>query len=234
MMSMPLVRGGPRGHWPSRGRCIKHCGSGALLKDLSWKGSELVLIENIRRLNVGTVIPKPQATGDFLIKGWGTRRGQPALLYLIPNHKSPDRPLVKGIAIAEFECAHAQLVKTGELTRVWFNSSLPACAKEGSCNFTTIGGIFCLLDVADYEGRGIYRTKAKSLTLYAVGNPQPGPGPKLHAEQDLDAMFDELAEEMAEREAAKAEAGPGSRPSVCPDNDFAAILTEIFVEAGES
>lgn len=34
----------------------------------------------------GTVIPKPKARKDFIVKGLGTRRGEEALIYLIPKN----------------------------------------------------------------------------------------------------------------------------------------------------
>ena len=119
-------------------------------------GVTVMLIENIQKLQQGTVIPKPEATADFKIKGWGERRGESALIYLIPNHKNPSKPLAKGVTISEFKRAHEQIMATGQLTRAWFNSNLASCAKEGGCNFTTIGGIFELLGLASYSSRGTY------------------------------------------------------------------------------
>lgn len=114
-----------------------------------------MLIEKIRSLQQGTVIPKPEATADFTIKGWATRRGEQALVYRIPNHKSPENILVKGVTISEFECAYAEIQSSGQFTRSWFNANLSRCAKEGGCNFTTIGGIFELLGLARHV-RGAY------------------------------------------------------------------------------
>ena len=116
----------------------------------------MMLIDKIRSLEFGSVIPKPAATADFKIKCWGKRRGEIALIYFIPNHKSPSKPLSKGITISEFQHAYDEITKNGKLTRAWFNSFLPACAKEGGCNFTSIGGIFVLLGIAKYEGHGVY------------------------------------------------------------------------------
>ena len=115
-----------------------------------------MLIENIHSLEPGTIIPKPEATAAFKIKGWGERRGEPALIYWIPNHKNPNKPLAKGVTVSEFERAHAEIIATGQFTRAWFNFNLGLCAKEGGCNFTTIGGIFELLGLARYASRGTY------------------------------------------------------------------------------
>jgi hypothetical protein len=99
---------------------------------------------------------KPDANADFKIKGWGKRRNSPALIYLIPNHKTPEKPYQKGITEQELEDAYTELTASGEFTREWFNQNLTACAEEGPCNFTTIGGIFEILGVAQYSDRGVY------------------------------------------------------------------------------
>ena len=102
-----------------------------------------MIVETIKnKISPGIEIPKPQAKGKFLVKGWGRRRNEVALVYTIPNHKNPAKPYQKGITESEFEATYRQLQSSGELTRRWFNEHLPACAKEGGCNFTTIGGIF--------------------------------------------------------------------------------------------
>ena len=107
----------------------------------------------------GAVIPKPQAKGDFVVKGWGKRRGEHALIYRIQNHRRPEKPYEKGITVSEFDKAFSELKRSGEFTRSWFEQNLPECAKEGGCNFTSIGGIFILLKEATYWGPGIYRNK---------------------------------------------------------------------------
>lgn len=117
------------------------------------------LIDQIRCLRPGTVIPKPEATADFKIKGWGSRRGESALIYRIPNHRSPGKLLEKGITISEFQRAHAEILANGKFTRAWFNAALGRCAREGGCNFTTIGGVFELLGVAHYVDRGTYASR---------------------------------------------------------------------------
>ena len=113
----------------------------------------------IRKLGQGAIgkeIPKPEAKAPFRIKGLGVRRGQEALTYTIPSHSKKSKYYVKGITIEEFEKVYSQLVKNGIFTHQWFNAQLSDCAKEGSCNFTTIGGIFELLGIAKYAERGKY------------------------------------------------------------------------------
>jgi hypothetical protein len=116
-----------------------------------------MIVQRIRAtISQGTVIPKPEAKSNFVVKAWGRRRGECALVYFIPNNRNPDKPHEKGITKTELNCAYEQLQRSGELTHAWFTKNLPECAKEGSCNHTTIGGIFELLGVAKYSSRGVY------------------------------------------------------------------------------
>jgi hypothetical protein len=103
----------------------------------------------------GSEIPKPNALAPFLIKGMGTRRGEAALIYMIPSHTGR-RPYEKGITFSEFTLAHAELERSGEFTTKWFKTHLAGCAKEGSCNFTSIGGVLEMLGLARYSARGRY------------------------------------------------------------------------------
>lgn len=119
-----------------------------------------MIVERIKAsIGSGTVIPKPVATADFIVKTWGKRRGEPALIYRIPNHSNPRKPHEKGVTASEFERAYAELQKSGEFTRSWFDKHLSECAAEGACNFTTIGGIFELLGEAAYSSRGVYERR---------------------------------------------------------------------------
>ncbi len=111
-------------------------------------------------LTPGTVIPKPQATADFTIKGWGKRRREVAIIYRIPNLKG-GKAYEKGITVSELKSAFSQLVARGTFERKWFNTHLSACAKEGGCNFTTIGGIFELPGYASYKSTRFRHTKNK-------------------------------------------------------------------------
>jgi hypothetical protein len=51
------------------------------------------IVPKLKCLAPGTVIPKPEAKDDFTLKGWGKRNGESALIYLIPNHSDPQRPI---------------------------------------------------------------------------------------------------------------------------------------------
>ncbi|CAN2536459.1 hypothetical+protein [Methylocapsa aurea] len=79
------------------------------------------------------------------------RRSERALIYTIPNHKNWTMPYEKGVALSEFSQAFDHLTQMGSFTRSWLTQSMPPCAKEGGCNFTTIGGIFEFLGYATYD-----------------------------------------------------------------------------------
>lgn len=115
-----------------------------------------MIVERIREeVKSGQIIPKPR-TRTNIVKKWGKRANEPALIYLIPSRTKGKKPNEKGITVSEFEQAYLQLVGTGSLTRDWFNRTLTRCSTEGGCNFTTIGGIFILLGEAKYSGHGVY------------------------------------------------------------------------------
>lgn len=100
------------------------------------------------KIKPGTEIPK--LTGScFQNKGWGRRRGEEALVYIIPGGYE------KGITVSEFNKAYCWLMETGSFSKKWFDENMQACAKEGGCNFYAIGGIFGLLGLVNYR-RGEY------------------------------------------------------------------------------
>lgn len=102
------------------------------------------------------VVPKPKSENLFRILRVGKRRGEPAIIYSIPNHKNESQPHEKGITYSEFHIALSHLQNTGKITREWFNQNLQGCANEGACNFTTLGGILELLNYAKYSGVSTY------------------------------------------------------------------------------
>jgi hypothetical protein len=105
----------------------------------------------------GVKIPKPVSEFDYYVKGWGIRRGERALIYYIPNHKNPAKPYEKGITISEFQIALERIQIEKDITREWFNKNLARCNKEGTCNYTTLGGIFEKLGFVEYVGDGVYK-----------------------------------------------------------------------------
>lgn len=95
----------------------------------------------------------------YTIKGVGSRRGEAALVYFIPNRSSTGKPHEKGVNEAEFNQAYRELLNSGSFSRTWFNAHLQSCAKEGPCNFLFIGGIFVQLGMARYS-RGVFFLKS--------------------------------------------------------------------------
>ena len=114
------------------------------------------IIEVIRSLPQGTVVSRSATASELEVKGWGHRRSLPALIYYIPN-RSGGRRYEKGVTVDEWRQAYEVLSSEGKLSRQWAQKHIPACLKEGSCNFTAIGGVFCLLGIAEYAGPGVYR-----------------------------------------------------------------------------
>jgi hypothetical protein len=57
-----------------------------------------ILEEIEREIKPDAIIPKPAARANFIVKKvWGVRRGEDALIYTIPSHKTPPtKPHEKG------------------------------------------------------------------------------------------------------------------------------------------
>lgn len=112
-----------------------------------------MIIKRIREeIKSGTSIPKPKSKDDYIVDGWGISRGEKALRYLIGVKQHS-----KYLRISDFEAAYAELYISGKFTRKWFNENLPQSAKDGWCNFTSIGGIFELLGIAIHHEEGCYK-----------------------------------------------------------------------------
>jgi hypothetical protein len=125
----------------------------------------MLLDRILSELPEGTKIPKPAATGAFNIKGEGIAYGERAIVYTIPNRRNPDRPRQKGVTATQLEEAYRQLLRSGELTRGWWNEHVRLSSDEGECNFTTVGGLLELLGEAEYAGRGVYRRRSGRSSL---------------------------------------------------------------------
>lgn len=106
-------------------------------------------------------IPKPETNNEFKILRVGIRRNQPAIIYSIPSHINENIHYEKGITYSEFSSVLNELFNTGYVTRTWFNDNLPECAKEGSCNFTSLCGILELLGYCKYSEKGKYEAIKK-------------------------------------------------------------------------
>ena len=108
-------------------------------------------------ISPGTIIPKPGTEREYCVKGWGRRRGERALIYLIPNLNTPGSPYQKGITVSEWEKAFERLRSTGEFRCSWFNAAMGGCRTEGGSNYLTFGGIFALLGLVARQERGVCR-----------------------------------------------------------------------------
>lgn len=65
----------------------------------------------------------------------------------------------KSVTFATLFVCYKKLAEYGELTRKWFENEFPTEYVSSPCNFTTIGGIFIQMKIAEYGGNnsGIYR-----------------------------------------------------------------------------
>ncbi len=121
------------------------------------------IVQEIKtKIPAGSIIPKPDNRDDFIVKGWGKRRGEEALIYYIPNHNNPDKPYEKGINVSEWQKVYRRISTGEDFVKEWFSRNLPACATEGDCNFTTIGGVLQKLGIVDYE-RGQYISRKRNI-----------------------------------------------------------------------
>lgn len=106
-------------------------------------------------------IPKPETNNEFRILRVGKRRNETAIIYSIPNHKNKNSHYEKGITYSEFSRVLSKLSSSGYVTRRWFNDNHTDCAKEGSCNFTSLCGILELLGYCKYLEKGKYEAIKK-------------------------------------------------------------------------
>lgn len=117
------------------------------------------IVALLKNLPVGTVIPKPEAVSEFRINGWVDSTDGEALAYIIPSHAVPPRAHSKTVSTRRIKLSFARLMTTGELTRSYFRTTGAKNTDEGGCNFTTVGGLFCLLGFAEYAGNAAYRRR---------------------------------------------------------------------------
>jgi len=105
----------------------------------------------------GITIPKPYSKGKYIVERWGISREEEALVYSIPKRPATKSQSMKRIRGSDFQAAYKVLNETGLFKSTWFDKYLPQCAKDGRCNFTTIGGIFELIGDAKYIQKGVYK-----------------------------------------------------------------------------
>ncbi|MCX6629118.1 MAG: hypothetical protein NTW28_15985 [Candidatus Solibacter sp.] len=91
----------------------------------------------LKRLPIGTPIPKVDSTREYKIKQWSYRDGEERLSYTVAN---------KSIPVSWIRGCFEEL----RSTRFYHGKDL------GGCNFTTIGGLFVLIGIAERAGAGFY------------------------------------------------------------------------------
>jgi hypothetical protein len=118
-----------------------------------------MIIENIKtNVPPGTIIPKPRSREVYLVIGWKTNKsGEEVLEYSIPARSDTMKRSTKRIPSSVFREAYEVLCDKGEITKDWLASTFPKVDACGGCNFTTLGGIFQLLGLAEWEKPGVYR-----------------------------------------------------------------------------
>jgi hypothetical protein len=104
----------------------------------------------------GTIIPKPRSTRPYCFMYWGKSRGEEAFVYGIPTKPGTNKSSTKRIPCSVFEEAY-KVLQTGEITKRWFVKTFPKVNKDGGCDFTTLGGVFQLLGLAEWSKEGVYR-----------------------------------------------------------------------------
>ena len=93
---------------------------------------------------VGTIIPRPKK--NTIVISYGFSGNFEYLCYRIGSDNKGE------ITEMDFDEASFELIKSGKLTRSWFVST----GNPKPCDYTTLGGIFILLSMATYKGKGIY------------------------------------------------------------------------------
>ena len=108
-----------------------------------------MIIEN-PNINVGINIPKPE--------------NRPCIIICIQENnencflKYSTGNSGKIVSKAEFRGAY-KVLETCCFTKKWYTENFHKQSKNKSCNYTTIGGIFILLGIAEYIPKGKYRLR---------------------------------------------------------------------------
>ncbi len=104
-----------------------------------------VLVSEIKsKLPIGTRIPRPRK--DTVIIDYRYIKGVECLSYRIGS--DDEGQLTK----MDFDIAYSKLMNQSSITRDWFY----ATRNTKPCDYTTLGGIFILLGIATYIGKGTY------------------------------------------------------------------------------
>ena len=104
-----------------------------------------------------TPVPKPKGKTVLTMSD---KIGQDRFQYTLGQDRK------KSISFATLFRCYERLMTDGEFTRQWFETEFEAEHSSSPCNFTTIGGIFVKMGIAEYFGNGIYKlTKKKAKAL---------------------------------------------------------------------
>ncbi len=112
-----------------------------------------IFCQAARAFPPGAKLPGTQ----YEAKGLGERHGEKAIVYYIPNSKSPTKPDEKGFTSSELCHALSQLLSAKKFARAWFNSELARgkFSRGAPCNFLAIGAVFVGLNLATKQ-RGLF------------------------------------------------------------------------------
>lgn len=110
------------------------------------------ILQEVKKIALpGLKIPKPISDANYQVIKWVCKNGENIMYYSIPNKINASKPYTKSIKESDFKKAYFQLSKVGLLNRIWFNKELQHDSCCHPCNFTTIGGIFELLEITTYD-----------------------------------------------------------------------------------
>ena len=110
------------------------------------------ILQEIKKITLpGLKIPKPKCVANYQVIKWVYKNDENIMRYSIPNKINVGKPYTKSIKESDFKKAYIQLSKVGLLNRNWFNKELQHDSYCHPCNFTTIGGIFELLEIVTYD-----------------------------------------------------------------------------------
>src|ERR1017187_2252716 len=112
-------------------------------QSMTWEES----YQALKRLPIGTSIPKVESTKNYQIKAWYYKDGEEQFSYTVAN---------KAFPVSWICGCFEELRKTGELRTAWFRESFYDGEDLGGCNFTTIGGLFILIGIAKRARKGLY------------------------------------------------------------------------------
>lgn len=100
-----------------------------------------------------TPVPKPKGQTILMMSD---KIGQERFQYTLGTGRK------KSISFATLFRCYERLMTDEKLTRLWFATEFEAEHASSPCNFTTIGGIFVKMEIAEYCGNGVYKLVKKN------------------------------------------------------------------------